>query len=61
MALDGLPVEDAAWPTAARRLLELLLCLPDYRATAQQAERQELADRGIVLEDKGAATTWRRV
>src|SRR5207253_954734 len=23
--------------------------------------RQELADRGIVLEDKGAATTWRRV
>ena len=23
--------------------------------------RQELLDRGIVLEDKGAATTWRRV
>jgi DNA-binding SARP family transcriptional activator len=37
--VDGVPVPEAAWPTAARRLLELLLCLPGYQATAQQAAR----------------------
>ena len=40
VAVDGVPVPDTAWPTAARRLLELLLCLPGYQATAQQAARQ---------------------
>ncbi|HEY4025884.1 MAG TPA: BTAD domain-containing putative transcriptional regulator, partial [Candidatus Dormibacteraeota bacterium] len=39
VTIDGVPVEEAAWPTAARRLLELLLCLPGYQATAQQAAR----------------------
>jgi DNA-binding SARP family transcriptional activator len=39
VAMDGVPVPEAAWPTAARRLLELLLCLPGYQATAQQAAR----------------------
>jgi DNA-binding SARP family transcriptional activator len=39
VAVDGVAVEEAAWPTAARRLLELLLCLPGYQATAQQAAR----------------------
>jgi len=39
VAIDGAPVPDAAWPTAARRLLELMLCLPGYQATAQQAAR----------------------
>jgi DNA-binding SARP family transcriptional activator len=39
VAIDGIPVPEAAWPTAARRLLELLLCLPGYQATAQQAAR----------------------
>jgi len=37
--VDGLAVPEASWPTAARRLLELLLCLPDNYATAQQAAR----------------------
>jgi DNA-binding SARP family transcriptional activator len=32
-------VPEAAWATASRRLLELLLCLPGYQATAQQAAR----------------------
>jgi DNA-binding SARP family transcriptional activator len=40
VAVDGVPVPETAWPTAARRLLELLLCLPGYQATAQQAARQ---------------------
>jgi DNA-binding SARP family transcriptional activator len=39
VAVDEVPVDDAAWPTAARRLLELLLCLPGYQTTAQQAAR----------------------
>ena len=39
VAVDELPVDDSAWPTAARRLLELLLCLPGYQTTAQQAAR----------------------
>lgn len=39
VAVDGAAVPDTAWPTAARRLLELLLCLPGYQATAQQAAR----------------------
>jgi len=39
VAIDGVSVAEAAWPTAARRLLELLLCLPGYQATAQQAAR----------------------
>jgi len=39
VAVDGVPVPDATWPTAARRLLELMLCLPGYQATAQQAAR----------------------
>jgi DNA-binding SARP family transcriptional activator len=39
VAVDGVAVPDTAWPTAARRLLELMLCLPGYQATAQQAAR----------------------
>src|SRR5262249_13895846 len=39
VAIDGATVPEAAWPAAARRLLELLLCLPGYQATAQQAAR----------------------
>jgi DNA-binding SARP family transcriptional activator len=39
VSVDGVAVPDTAWPTAARRLLELLLCLPGYQATAQQAAR----------------------
>jgi len=39
VTVDGLPVDDAAWPTASRRLLELLLCLPGSQTTAQQAAR----------------------
>ncbi|HXM54771.1 MAG TPA: BTAD domain-containing putative transcriptional regulator [Candidatus Dormibacteraeota bacterium] len=39
VTVDSVPVPEAAWPTAARRLLELLLCLPGYQATAQQAAR----------------------
>jgi len=39
VAIGGVPVPEATWPTAARRLLELLLCLPGYQATAQQAAR----------------------
>jgi DNA-binding SARP family transcriptional activator len=39
VAIDGVTVPEAAWPAAARRLLELLLCLPGYQATAQQAAR----------------------
>ena len=39
VAIGAVPVPEAAWPTAARRLLELLLCLPGYQATAQQAAR----------------------
>src|SRR5207302_1768420 len=35
--VDGFVVPEAAWPTAARRVLELLLCLPDGQATADQA------------------------
>lgn len=34
---DGVPVADAAWPSAARRLLELLLSLPGGRTTAHEA------------------------
>jgi DNA-binding SARP family transcriptional activator len=40
VTVDQVPVDDAAWPTAPRRLLELLLCLPGCQATAQQAARQ---------------------
>jgi DNA-binding SARP family transcriptional activator len=39
VTVKGVPVAEAAWPSAARRLLELLLCLPGYQATAQQAAR----------------------
>lgn len=35
--VNGAPVPDAAWPAAARRLLELLLCRPGCRATAHEA------------------------
>jgi DNA-binding SARP family transcriptional activator len=35
--VDGVVVEEAAWPTASRRLLELLLSLPAGQATALQA------------------------
>ena len=37
VGVDGVPVEDSAWPVSARRLLELLLCLPGHRTTAAQA------------------------
>jgi DNA-binding SARP family transcriptional activator len=37
VTLDGVPVADAAWPAAARRLLELLLSLPGGRTTAHEA------------------------
>jgi DNA-binding SARP family transcriptional activator len=37
VSVDQVRVPDAAWPTASRRLLELLLCLPGYQTTAQQA------------------------
>jgi DNA-binding SARP family transcriptional activator len=39
VTIGDLQVPEAAWPAAARRLLELLLCLPGYQATAQQAAR----------------------
>jgi DNA-binding SARP family transcriptional activator len=39
VAIDGETVPEASWPSAARRLLELLLCLPGYQATAQQAAK----------------------
>jgi DNA-binding SARP family transcriptional activator len=35
--VDGAPVADAAWPAAARRLLELLLCCQGGRTTANEA------------------------
>ena len=35
--VNGAPVADAAWPAAARRLLELLLCSPGCRTTAHEA------------------------
>jgi two-component SAPR family response regulator len=35
-----MPVDDASWPTAARRLLELLLSLPGSQTTAQEAAAQ---------------------
>ena len=37
VTLDGVPAADAAWPAAARRLLELLLSLPGGRTTAHEA------------------------
>jgi DNA-binding SARP family transcriptional activator len=37
VTLDGVPVAGAAWPAAARRLLELLLSLPGGRTTAYEA------------------------
>jgi two-component SAPR family response regulator len=40
VTVDGVPVEDASWPTAARRLFELLLSLPGSHATAQEAAAQ---------------------
>jgi DNA-binding SARP family transcriptional activator len=39
VSVDSVAVPDTVWPTAARRLLELMLCLPGYQATAQQAAR----------------------
>jgi DNA-binding SARP family transcriptional activator len=39
VTIGGVSVPEAAWPAAARRLLELLLCFPGYQATAQQAAR----------------------
>jgi DNA-binding SARP family transcriptional activator len=39
VAVGQVQVEENAWPTAARRLLELLLCLPGHQTTAQQAAR----------------------
>jgi DNA-binding SARP family transcriptional activator len=39
VSIGDLVVPEASWPAAARRLLELLLCLPGYQATAQQAAR----------------------
>jgi DNA-binding SARP family transcriptional activator len=35
--VDGLLVPESAWPTASRRLLEVLLCLPGGQGTADQA------------------------
>jgi DNA-binding SARP family transcriptional activator len=37
VSVGGVPVEESAWPVSARRLLELLLCVPDHRTTAAQA------------------------
>jgi DNA-binding SARP family transcriptional activator len=37
VTVDGIPIADAAWPAAARRLLELLLCVPAGRTTAHEA------------------------
>jgi DNA-binding SARP family transcriptional activator len=37
VTVDGVPVADATWPAAARRLLELLLSLPGGRTTAHEA------------------------
>lgn len=39
VSIDGTGIGEAAWPAAARRLLELLLCVPGYRVTATQAAR----------------------
>jgi DNA-binding SARP family transcriptional activator len=39
VTVDRVPVDDAAWPTASRRLLELLLCLPGCQTTAHRAAR----------------------
>jgi DNA-binding SARP family transcriptional activator len=35
--VDGVVLEDGEWPAASRRLLELLLCLPGGRSTANDA------------------------
>jgi DNA-binding SARP family transcriptional activator len=37
VTVDGIPLADAAWPAAARRLLELLLSVPAGRTTAHEA------------------------
>ncbi|HSR22771.1 MAG TPA: BTAD domain-containing putative transcriptional regulator, partial [Candidatus Eisenbacteria bacterium] len=37
--VDGAPIAASAWSTASRRLLELLLSVPGYQVTAQQAAR----------------------
>lgn len=39
VSIDGAAVDQTAWPTGARRLLELLLCRPGYQVTATQAGR----------------------
>jgi DNA-binding SARP family transcriptional activator len=37
VSIDGVPLAEATWPAAARRLLELLLSLPGGRTTAHEA------------------------
>jgi DNA-binding SARP family transcriptional activator len=37
VVIDGVPLEDGAWPAASRRLLELLLSQPGGRTTAHEA------------------------
>ena len=49
--IGGAPVDQTAWPTGARRLLELLLCQPGYQVSAAQAARslwpRHLAGSGV--------------
>lgn len=40
VSMDGTAVDQSTWPTGARRLLELLLCLPGHQVSAAQAARQ---------------------
>jgi DNA-binding SARP family transcriptional activator len=37
VTVDGQRLRDIDWPTSARRLVELLLCLPEHATTARQA------------------------
>lgn len=39
LTMSGAAVDQTTWPTGARRLLELLLCLPGYQVNATQAAR----------------------
>lgn len=40
VSMDGTAVDQSTWPTGARRLLELLLCVPGHQVSAAQAARQ---------------------